>query len=174
MRMKNALIVLLTLLFVGTFLVLTGADHKYAQLYWPTIVGEASGTRVVYTWQIDATTAGADHWILGDTTVAGAYAPPGALEITRLCVHWDPDTGDTIRVKLLDGGGTGAGAVILDTGKMVGTAYKMQTFASTISTTAKTVTATEGMGILFDFVSGTPGIVTLTMEGKKRNSDNAE
>lgn len=173
MRMKNALIVLLTLLFVGAFLVLTGADHKYAELYWPQIIGEASGTRVVYTWQIDPTTAATDHWVLGDTTTAGDYSPPGALEITRMCIHWDPDSGDSIRVLILDGGGTGAGAIVCDSDTLWGTAWEMNDI-TTVSSTAKTITATEGMGVQFIHIRGTPGIVNLTIEGKKRNSDNAE
>lgn len=164
-KTTNVISIIIAIVLIGTFL-----QARYDKLYQPIILGDASGTRLAYTFCLDDAQAGNSQWLLGDTTAAGMFVPEQALEIQDLKILWDPDSGDSIRVLVYAANGDLANETIADSDTLLGSAYEMND-DFTMSSTYKTVTTTEGLAIRYIAIAGTPNKVNIILECKTRISD---
>ena len=137
-------------------------------IYNPLIRGDVDG--VPFTWVIPFVDVTADRWILGDTTAAGAYFPDQPIEITKVELFGDPDSGDTISVAIYDGNDS----LVCLSDTLCGTAWVNADTAVSLSTTYDIITPSEGMGIFVDFQAGTPNSVNIIIEGFYRQDDSDE
>jgi mannose/fructose-specific phosphotransferase system component IIA len=140
------------------------------QLLWnPMVRGNSSGIRFQQTVYLGSPTA--DVWVWGDTSAAGMCVPEQPMELIDVKIFADPDSADSCRVIVYGAAaGTGTAETICSTDTLVGTTFA-KAHNQTISSTYKTVTATEGYGVLFDFIAGTPNNVTVQLEWKTRLQD---
>lgn len=161
------------------FLMFLAMPAAGQDLLWnPVVHGTIDGQYVYWTFQI-STDLTADKWLWGDTTAAGMYVPEVPMEIIDVCLHGDPDSGDSCRVVIYDcdgGGGTGVNIAAFSD-SLIGTTWMMCDDANTtgdISDTYGVITADEGMAINFDFIAGTPNSCTVMVIFKIRHKDYLE
>ena len=141
-------------------------------IYNPLFRGDVDGVPFVWTFKFADITA--DTWVIGDTTTAGMYAPSQPLEITNVELYGDPDSGDSIMAKVYSASaGTANAELAAYSDTLVGTAWA-NSGTAVVSDTYAIITATEGLGVLLDFIDGTPNSVTLIIEGVYRQTDSDE
>jgi len=171
MLFKFKMLFLLFLILSASFL--EAQTTKYSKIDWPVIRGNISGQRMIISKNFGADATATDFWFIGDTTAAGAYRPTSAMEIKAVRCFWVPASGDSCRIIGYSYNGSGISETIFDTDTLVGTSAT-QIDSLTINSTYKTVTESEGLGVEFININGTPGIFDFELEFKLRNSDNAE
>jgi len=158
-------------------LLLMSAQMANAQFWLPHFLGDVSGVRGQLFIPVD-TDLTADMWLWGDTLGAtSAYYPDQPMQIDDIKVYHNSDAGDTFFVRIYSyEAGAGAQLVAL-TDTCIGTAPVLHSDISTYGTLSDTyavITPTEGMGIQFDFLAGTPNDVFIMIDYTWRKKETLE
>lgn len=167
---RNIIVVLCVTLLVGAF---SFVAARYEKLYNPIVKGDASGIPGSFVFSLADDQAAADLWLLGDTTTAGRFEVEQPIQITDVKIFGDPDNGDTCCVKVYAfPSAHNPEAILAPSDSLYGTSYtKIADMTSSLSSTYKTVTTTEYLAVLYDFIDGTPNKVTVVIEYVTRIAD---